>query len=180
MDQSVPRHEARAPGPGVFKLKFTQAEDTRLIQLVNIHGSRNWGEVARHMPHRTNRQCRERWSNYLNPELQTTPWTDTEDARLLARYREFGTQWQAIAIFLPGRSRNDVKNRWMHLQKRPPPAGRPPDQVVGSSNSVQTLVPSSGAPQDIPPLPPFSFDACFGPLGQNERAWELAAMAFFG
>jgi hypothetical protein len=178
MAQSV--SPSQRPGPGEFKLKFTEAEDTRLIYLVKIHGSRDWGVVARHMLGRTTRQCRERWSNYLNPELKTTPWTDTEDAQLLARYQEFGTQWQAIAICLPGRSRNDIKNRWFHLQKSPPSAPQPPYQDVRSSSPVETLIPSSDAPRDIPALPPFSFDACFGPLGQNEWAWEQAAMAFFG
>lgn len=68
---------------------------------------------------RTPKQCRERWSNHLNPELKKTPWTSEEDERLIACQAELGNTWTRIAAHLPGRSENEVKNRWYgHLNRK--------------------------------------------------------------
>lgn len=41
-----------------------------------------WVEIREHVPGRTDVQCRERWMNILNPELNSGPWS--EEARSLA------------------------------------------------------------------------------------------------
>lgn len=48
--------------------KWSQEEDAVLAQLVAIHGQRDWGLIARHMPgrHRKGKQCRERWRNQVS------------------------------------------------------------------------------------------------------------------
>jgi hypothetical protein len=70
------------------------------------------------MGHRTARQCRERWVNYLNPILSKSPWTSGEDAILRARFAEFGPKWVKLTEFLPTRSANDIKNRRFVLERR--------------------------------------------------------------
>lgn len=60
---------------------------------------------------RTSRQCRERWSNHLDPTLNKSPWTEKEDAILLTLQDQLGNKWSEIARSLPGRTHNDVKNR---------------------------------------------------------------------
>jgi len=52
--------------------KWTQAEDLLLAELVFMHGERDWGLVASHMPgsHRKGKQCRERWRNQLDPNIK--------------------------------------------------------------------------------------------------------------
>lgn len=47
--------------------KWTQEEDLILVQLVTMHGQRDWGLIARHMPGklRKGKQCRERWRNQV-------------------------------------------------------------------------------------------------------------------
>jgi hypothetical protein len=63
------------------------------------------------------RQCRERWSEYLNPDLRTDPWTDDEDDLLLRQIELSGNRWTAIAASFDRRSANDIKNRWYtHLR----------------------------------------------------------------
>lgn len=42
---------------------------------VNAYGSGNWTRIHKHIPGRTDVQCRERWVNVLNPELNAGPWT---------------------------------------------------------------------------------------------------------
>jgi hypothetical protein len=50
--------------------KWSAEEDMILAQLVAIHGQRDWGLIARHMPgrFRKGKQCRERWRNQVRRE----------------------------------------------------------------------------------------------------------------
>jgi myb proto-oncogene protein len=47
--------------------QWTQKEDEILGQQVKIHGQQNWVIIAKSLPGRLGRQCRERWHNVLNP-----------------------------------------------------------------------------------------------------------------
>ncbi len=48
--------------------KWSAEEDMILANLVQIHGQRDWGLIARHMPGRIRKgkQCRERWRNQVS------------------------------------------------------------------------------------------------------------------
>jgi hypothetical protein len=105
-------------GPGRFKVKFTPAEDFRLMDIVGRCGANDWPAIAAQMPGRNARQCRERWTNYMNPVLVSAPWTAEEEDLLDEKFAEFGTRWQAIAIFFPTRSKNQIKNHWQSQQRR--------------------------------------------------------------
>jgi hypothetical protein len=102
----------------IIKSKFEPWEDARLLEVVRAYGPTNWQEIAAHVPGRNARQCRERWSNYINPNLLKAEWTDPEDDILLRMYRELGPKWFVIAGLLPGRAKNSVKNRYFALQRR--------------------------------------------------------------
>jgi len=99
------------------KLKFTPVEDCRLAEAVLRGGCSSWADVARRIPGRNARQCRERWMNYVNPQLCHTPMTPGEDALLRIKYREFGPRWKLLATFFPGRGRNFIKNHWMTIHR---------------------------------------------------------------
>jgi hypothetical protein len=76
-----------------------------------------WDAVAQHFQGRTARQCRERWVNYLSPQVRIAPWTIEEDQLLCSQVAELGHAWTLISRAFYGRSENDVKNRWYtHLQ----------------------------------------------------------------
>jgi hypothetical protein len=98
--------------------KFTPEEDFRLYRLVMDHGPNNWRLIARYMPERNSRQCRERWLNYLNPELNVQPWTPAEDALLQAKYREIGPRWMLLVPFFPRRTDGMIKNRFQILRRK--------------------------------------------------------------
>jgi hypothetical protein len=112
--------------PGKFrKTKFTHEEDVQLTRLVETVGSANWREIAACMKTRNARQCRERYRNYLDPELRWEQWTPEEDALLIAKFRENGPKWNAISQFFTKRSDNALRNRWQQLNRRLSKHGRP-------------------------------------------------------
>jgi hypothetical protein len=55
--------------PDLVKGAWTAEEDSQLLQLVQVHGPQDWNLIAEHIPGRIGKQCRERWHNSLNPEL---------------------------------------------------------------------------------------------------------------
>lgn len=91
---------------------FTMEEDDRLCELVSQYGDKNWRVISRQMPNRTTRQCRERYRNYLSPNVKNGPWTQEEDNLLQQKYLEYGPKWATIAKFFPSRSDVNIKNRW--------------------------------------------------------------------
>jgi hypothetical protein len=104
--------------PGRPKSKFEPFEDTLLLDIVNQLGPLNWTEIATRLPGRNARQCRERWTNYINPNLVKNEWTEAEDELLVQTYEQVGPKWFMIAGVLPGRAKNSVKNRYFMLQRR--------------------------------------------------------------
>jgi hypothetical protein len=70
------------------------------------------------MPGRNARQCKERWTNYLVPALNTAAWTCEEDFQLIQKYGELGPKWVQIATFFANRTDSMVKNRFNKLQRR--------------------------------------------------------------
>jgi Rps23 Pro-64 3,4-dihydroxylase Tpa1-like proline 4-hydroxylase len=59
--------------------KFLKAEDDLLRRLVEQSGETNWNLISSFMNGRNARQCRERYKNYLSPQLHNSPWTTAED-----------------------------------------------------------------------------------------------------
>jgi hypothetical protein len=107
--------QAMPPQPSHSKRKFTPEEDDRLTQIVTRLGESNWKKIASQMGSRNSRQCRERWKNYLTPCLNKDPWSPEEDALLLQKFSELGSQWSLIAKFFPLRTDVNIKNRWVVL-----------------------------------------------------------------
>jgi hypothetical protein len=98
--------------------KFTPEEDQRLSAVVREIGAEQWNAVADRMPGRNVRQCRDRWLNFLSPEVANEPWTAADDAMLVEWFCRFGPTWRRIARELHGRSEVSVKNRWQVIQRR--------------------------------------------------------------
>jgi hypothetical protein len=97
---------------------FTVEEDRRLVALVEEHGTRDWRLIAQAMEGRNARQCRERWTNYVNPDLRVGHWMPEEDRLLEEKFAEYGTRWNTIAKFFFHRAPLKLRNRWMALKRR--------------------------------------------------------------
>lgn len=96
---------------------FTCQENAFIRESVKRYGE-DWETIARCLPGRSPKQVHDRYINYLREGLIKSPWTKQEDDVLLLMYKAIGPKWSKMMINLPGRSGNDIKNRWhKHLSK---------------------------------------------------------------
>lgn len=101
--------------PELVKGPWTPDEDMIIMKAVRDAGDVNnikWCEVAAKLKGRIGKQCRERYLNYLDQNIKKSEWTDEEDKILFELQRVIGNRWCEIAKVLPGRSENNIKNRF--------------------------------------------------------------------
>lgn len=98
--------------PTLLKGSWTREEDEMIITFVRTYGCRSWTKLAKMLPGRIGKQCRERWRNHLNPDISRGPWTPAEDYQLMVLHEQYGNSWSKIAAMMPTRADNMIKNRW--------------------------------------------------------------------
>lgn len=59
----------KALDPAIRRSRWVPREDHVLKNAVQVYGLGNWSLVQKHIPGRTDMQCRERWVNVLDPDL---------------------------------------------------------------------------------------------------------------
>ena len=91
---------------------FSKIEDSILTYTINQFPDISWVEIAKFIPGRSPRQCRERWINYLSPSLNQEQWSKEEDNLLLELVKKNGKKWSLLTEYFPSRSYSNIKNRW--------------------------------------------------------------------
>ncbi|KAK4448187.1 myb-like DNA-binding domain-containing protein [Podospora aff. communis PSN243] len=148
---------------------WSQAEDQRLIHLIESQGPLNWVRISQLLGSRTPKQCRERFHQNLKPNLNHDPITTEEGVIIERMVQDIGKRWAEIARHLHGRSDNAVKNWWNGSQNRRKRSdrrkvnagsyGEGPETVHYIRASMTTPRPRSMtlATRNLPPLIPGSF-----------------------
>ena len=79
-----------------------------------MFGTQNWVIIARYLPDRLGRQCRERWHNVIDPNIVRREWTRAEDEFILEQFKIIGSKWSQISKMDPllGRTVSQIKNRY--------------------------------------------------------------------
>ncbi|KAL5226669.1 hypothetical protein ABZP36_014934 [Zizania latifolia] len=166
------RAGGRNGNTGSFKGAWTRAEDEILKRMVRHHGDRKWAVISKSLPGRIGKQCRERWTNHLRPDIKKDVWTEEDDRVLIEAHKNYGNRWSAIARCLDGRSENAVKNHWnatkrslkskRRLKKKKSEQGAP-GQLSLLEEYIRSQCPPAvddveTAPPQPPPPPPTPSD----------------------
>ncbi|XP_059456448.1 uncharacterized protein LOC132186486 [Corylus avellana] len=132
--------------PSLVKGPWSKEEDDLTMKLVAKKGKHKWSEIAKSLPGRIGKQCRERWHNHLNPDIKKTAWTEEEELILIRSHQIYGNKWAEIAKSLHGRTENSIKNHWncsVRKKAESKEIKRSLDQKVNLKGSAYTCSPET-------------------------------------
>lgn len=130
--------------PGLVKGHWT-AEEDELLKKVVSEGYKNWGDVAAKIEGRTAKQCRERWSCNLDPNIVRGKWSAEEDDMISYLQSIMGNKWSKIAKKLPGRTENAIKTRAKSLARAKQKAWTPQEDRIIYEAKVSAPTPNTRA-----------------------------------
>lgn len=67
---------------------------------------------------KTGKQCRERWINYVNPDIIKSPLDEKEKRMLFQLYHEIGPLWSKMSKKFKNRSENILKNTFYQCVRK--------------------------------------------------------------
>ncbi|KAE8151654.1 Homeodomain-like protein [Aspergillus avenaceus] len=96
--------------------KWTEAEDQILKAAVRqVEAPIDWLWIARHLPERSNKDCRKRWYQRFAGNTNFGSWMDAEDSRLRAAVARHGTKWPIISKEVGTRTSEQCSKRWKQV-----------------------------------------------------------------
>jgi hypothetical protein len=108
--------------PGIQSGKWNPVLDAKLKAAVAILGDKNWSYVSKFVDGRTDRKCRERYSEYLREGLKrSTEWTASEDEQLVETVRRHGVgKWSKISSEIDARTDQMCRYRFLKIYNNYP------------------------------------------------------------
>jgi len=125
----------------------------QVIAYVEKFGTKQWARIAQVLSGRKGKQCRERWHNHLNPDINKESWSALEDALLIDAHSKYGNRWAEIAKALPGRTDNAIKNRWNSTIRRKILKNELPSDVLSAVTAAGIIL-SADSPLNMSPMAP--------------------------
>ena len=93
---------------------WTNVEDEILKASVSKYGLQQWARVSSLLARKTPKQCKARWSEWLDPGIRKIEWSKEEDEKLLQLAKLMPTQWRTIAPIV-GRTATQCLERYQKL-----------------------------------------------------------------
>src|ERR1700753_4285287 len=93
---------------------WTNIEDEILKAAVSKYGLNQGARVSSLLARKTPKQCKARWSEWLDPGIRKIEWSKEEDEKLLHLAKLMPTQWRTIAP-LVGRTATQCLERYQRL-----------------------------------------------------------------
>ncbi|XP_042386529.1 transcription factor LAF1-like [Zingiber officinale] len=95
-------------------------EDQKVKDHILKHGVSCWNAVpAKAGLQRNGKSCSLRWLNYLRPGLKRGNFSPEEEETIVKLQAKIGNKkWSQIAMHLPGRTDNEMKNHWNSYLKK--------------------------------------------------------------
>ena len=90
----------------LYHKPFTEADEWFLTKLVASSPSLTRAEFAEKLLYHSIRQVRDRWMNYLNPNLSYGEWTIEEDLLFVKKCISLKNSWQNITPFFTKANNN--------------------------------------------------------------------------
>jgi hypothetical protein len=129
---------------------WTSTEDQAILDAVASEGNKSWSKIAEVVSTlsnsgniRTSKQCRERFHNHLDPSISKKSWTKEEEVLIIEMQAKVGNKWAEIAKYLPGRTDNNVKNRWYSTLRRRKRGGSNSETFGDSLSENDLTVPNT-------------------------------------
>jgi len=105
---------------------WSPKEDQALQEATKKYKGECWNLVAKYVQEisgsqkllKSAKQCRERWNNQLNPNVELSPLTNTEVRKVFELHAKFGNSWSKISKRMQGRTDNTVKNYFLCRLRR--------------------------------------------------------------
>ncbi|RMZ87857.1 hypothetical protein DV736_g4911, partial [Chaetothyriales sp. CBS 134916] len=93
---------------------WTNIEDEILKASVSKYGLNQWARVSSLLARKTAKQCKARWTEWLDPGIRKVEWSKEEDEKLLHLAKLMPTQWRTIAPIV-GRTATQCLERYQRL-----------------------------------------------------------------